>query len=141
MEVDRILDYFFEAGLLVPSDVKAGYSLTRPGLDQTMVWANLVKTFLESYWIATRFIIKRRQDGKKRSDMLKSMTYLGQRYHKLGLIDHLEAVSQITFKNATRMIEEDFPFSGSDSESEQRHTLEELTRFSKGLHRFSQFNQ
>ena len=42
--------------------------------------------------------MKRRKNGKKRSDMLKSMTYLGQRYHKLGLIDHLEAVSQISFK-------------------------------------------
>jgi glycerol-3-phosphate O-acyltransferase len=141
VEVDNILDYFFETALLVPTDVKAGYSLTRQGLDQTMVWANLVKTFLESYWIATRSIIKRQQDGKKRSDMLKSMTYLGQRYHKLGLIDHLEAVSQITFRNATLMIGEDFPFSATASDSEKAQTLEDLTLFSKQLYRFSQFNQ
>jgi glycerol-3-phosphate O-acyltransferase len=141
VEVNSILDTFFEAALLVPSDVRAGYSLTRPGLDQTMVWANLVKTFLESYWIATRAIIKRQQEGKKRSDMLKTINYLGQRYHKMGLIDHLEAVSQITFKNATRMIGEDFPFSGSASESEQTQTLEKLTLFSKQLHLFSQYNQ
>jgi len=140
-EVNTILDYFFETTLLVPSDVKAGYSLTRPGLDQTMVWANLVKTFLESYWIATRAIIKRQQDGKKRSDMLKSMTYLGQRYHRMGLIDHLEAVSQITFKNAIRMIEEDFPLPEGISEEERARTLENLVQFSKRLHPFSQYNK
>ncbi len=139
--VNRILDSFLQTSLLVASDVRAGYSLTRAGLEQMTVWANLAKTFLESYWIATRAIIKRRQDGKKRSDMLKSTTYLGQRYHKLGLIDHPEAVSQITFKSAIRMIGEDFPFSEDKSEEDRQHAIESLAQFSKRLHLFSQFNQ
>jgi glycerol-3-phosphate O-acyltransferase len=140
-EVNNILDYFFQASLLVKSEVRAGYSLTRPGLEQTMVWANLAKTFLESYWIATRGIIKHEKDGKKRSDMLKSMTYLGQRYHRLGLVDHLESISQISFKNAIRMIGEDFPLSEERSETERDHTLENLALFSKRLHQFSQYNK
>ena len=140
-EVNSILDYFFQTSLLVKSEVKAGYSLTRPGLEQTMVWANLAKTFLESYWIATRGIIKHHKDGKKRSDMLKSMTYLGQRYHRLGLVDHLESVSQISFKNAIRMVEEDFPLSEGRSEAERDHTLEDLALFSKRLHQFSQYSK
>ncbi|MCF8128225.1 MAG: 1-acyl-sn-glycerol-3-phosphate acyltransferase [Deltaproteobacteria bacterium] len=139
--VNSIIHSFLETSLLLKSDVSAGFSLTRAGFEQMTVWANLVKTFLESYWIATRTIIKREMDGKKRSDMLKSMTNLGQRYHKMGMIEHLEAVSQITFKNAIRMIGEDFPFSGSASESEQTRTLEKLTLFSKQLHQLSQYNQ
>jgi len=140
-EVNSILDYFFQTSLLVESEVSAGYSLTRLGLDQTMVWANLAKTFLESYWIATRGIIKHQKDGKKRSDMLKSMTYLGQRYRRLGLIDHLEAVSQISFKSAIRMIEEDFPLSEGRSEAERDQPLENLSLFSKRLHQFSQYSK
>ena len=141
MEVNSILDYFFQTSLLVKSDVRAGYSLTRPGFDQVTVWANLAKTFLESYWIATRAIIKRQKDGKKRSDMLKSMSYLGQRYHRLGLIDHLEAVSQVNFKNAIRMIEEDFPLSAATTEEARQETCENLGLFSKRLHQFSQYNK
>lgn len=140
-EVNSILDDFLQTSLLVKSDVRAGYSLTRPGFDQVTVWANLVKTFLESYWIATRAVIKRQKDGKKRSDMLKSMTYLGQRYHRLGLIDHLEAVSQINFKNAIRMIGEDFPLSANKSEEDRQNTLENLALFSKRLHQFSKYNK
>ena len=140
-EVNTILTDFFRRSLLVKSDVKAGYSLTRPGLEQMTVWANLAKTFIESYWIAARAIIERQKNGKKRSDMLKSMTYLGQRYHRLGLIDHLEAVSQINFKNAIRMIEKDFPLSAGQSEEKHREAFENLTLFSKRLHEFSQYHK
>ena len=140
-EVDAVFSDFFETSLMVKSDVKAGYSLTRPGFDQLTIWANLAKTFLESYWIATRAIIKRQKEGKKRSDMLKSMTYLGQRYHRMGLVDHLESVSQISFKNAIRMIEEDFPLPADQPEEARLNTCENLAQFSKRLHQFSQYNK
>ncbi len=140
-EVNAVISQFFESSLLARSDIKDGFSLTRTGLEQMTVWANLAKTFIESYWIATRAIIKRRKNGKKRSDLLKSMTYLGQRYHRLGLIDHLEAVSQINFKNATRMIEKDFSFSAVQTEEEHSETCERLTLFSKQLHGFLQYNK
>lgn len=140
-EVNTILTDFFQASLLVKADVKTGYSLTKPGFDQMTVWANLAKTFIESYWIAARSIIERQKGEKKRSDMLKSMTSLGQRYHRLGLIDHFESISQINFKNAIRMIEKDFPFAGGESEEDHRKTQENLTLFSKRLHRFSQYNK
>ncbi len=140
-EVNAILSDFFQASLLIKSDVKAGYTLTRPGLDQMTVWANLAKTFLESYWIAARAIIKQQNSGKKRSDLLKSMTYLGQRYHRQGLIDHLEAVSQLNFKNAIRMMEKDFPAADGKSEEDHGETLENLALFSRRLHQLSQYNK
>ena len=86
-------------------------------------------------------VIKHRKDGKKRSDMLKSMTYLGQRYHRLGLIDHIEAVSQVNFENAIRMIKSDFPLSAATTEEARQNTLENLGLFSKRLHHFSQYNK
>jgi len=69
------------------------------------------------------------------------MTYLGQRYHRLGLIDHLEGVSQINFKNAIRMIEEDFPLSANTSEKDRQKTCENLGLFSKRLHQFTQYSK
>ena len=140
-EVSRILDHFFESRLLVESDVSAGYSLTRLGIEQTTLWANLAKTFLESYWIAAGVVLKHRQNGKKRTDLLKSMTNLGQRYYRLGLIDHIESVSQITFKNAIVMIQEDFRVSEDSSEENRNQGLENLALFGKRLHQFSQYNQ
>ncbi len=139
-EAALILDDLFEMRLLARSEVEAGFGLTRYGLEQTTLWANLAKTFLEAYWIAAGVLLKRRRNGKKRTDLLKSMTNHGQRLYRLGLIDHLEAVTQITFKNALRMIEEDFPFSGNDSETDDTEPFDGLGIFSKRLHRFSQFN-
>jgi len=69
------------------------------------------------------------------------MTYLGQRYHRLGLIDHLEAVSQVNIKNAIRMIENDFPLPADTSEEARQKTCENLGLFSKRLHQFSQYNK
>ena len=140
-EANHVLDHFFESRLLVKSNVSAGYSLTRLGIEQTTLWANLIKTFLESYWIAAGVVLKRRQNGKKRTDLLKSMTNLGQRYYRLGLIDHIESVSQITFKNAIGMIQEDFRVSEDSSEENRNQSLENLALFGKRLHQFSHYNQ
>ena len=43
----------------------------------------------------------------KRGDLLKNMNYMGLRFHKMGLIDHLEAVSRINFSNAISFINEE----------------------------------
>ena len=71
------------------------------------IWAALAKTFLESYWIATQSFIQRENKSRKKGDLLKNMNYLGLRFHKMGLIDHLEAVSRINFSNAISFINEE----------------------------------
>jgi hypothetical protein len=59
----------------------------------------------------------------------------------MGLVDHLESVSQISFKNAIRMIEEDFPLPADQPEEARLNTCENLAQFSKRLHQFSQYNK
>jgi hypothetical protein len=47
-------------------------------------------------------------DDKKggREDLLKRMNYVGKRFYKMGLIDHIGALSQLNFKNALSLVNE-----------------------------------
>ena len=123
-EADRIISYFLDASFITKSDTGSGYGLAKLGFDKLPIWASLAKTFLESYWIASRAFIHLENKNKKKDDLLKNMNYLGQRFHKLGLIDHMEAISQITFKNATRFINEDV-LRGDDELPEGREQAKE----------------
>jgi len=67
------------------------------------MWGDLVKTSLESYWIAADSFIQREKKGRKKSDLLKNLNYSGQRLHKPGIIiDHPEAISQQPMGNPKR---------------------------------------
>ena len=54
------------------------------------------------------YTLKTFRQGKIPADPLKNMTELGRKYYKSGRIKHVEAVSQINFKNAMKTIHEDF---------------------------------
>ena len=69
------------------------------------------------------------------------MTYLGQRFHKLGVINHLEAVSRLSFENALRIINEDILAGSSRSEEDQSRASERLSKFSQRLHELSQYTE
>jgi glycerol-3-phosphate O-acyltransferase len=140
-EIDRVTTYFSDASLLTRSDTDGGYKLTRPGYNTLPIWAALTKTFLESYWIATRSFIQRKDKPRKSGDLLKNMNYLGLRFHKLGLIDHMEAVSQVTFKNAIPVIEEYISEGQDKSEEDGRDAWERLSRLSQRLYDFSHYRR
>ena len=105
-EVDNLLEDFLKSGLVEKTAGSNGYRITRRGFEQFPFWAGFAKTFLESYWIAARSMALEENSGKGIPALLKNMRYLGLRYHKMGLIDHREAISQITFKNAIRFWKE-----------------------------------
>ena len=65
------------------------------------------------------------------------MNYLGLRYHKLGLVEHLESVSQLSFKNAIRVINEDILFGAKRSEADRALAAERLSRLSQRLYDLS----
>ena len=137
-EVYRITSYFQEKSFITLRNGNGGYTLTRLGFDQLPIWAALAKTFLESYWIATRSFIQ--QENKlKKGDILKNMNYMGLRFHKLGLIDHMEAISRLNFKNAIKFINEDIlkGLEGSDESSNQAR--ERLAQLSRRLYELSHY--
>jgi glycerol-3-phosphate O-acyltransferase len=137
-EVHGITSYFLEESLITPKNGTEGYTLTRLGFHQLPIWAALAKTFLESYWIATRVHIRQATKPKK-GDILKNMNYMGLRLHKLGLIDHMEAVSRLNFKNAIRFINEDILKSGEGSDEETRQARKKLGRLSNRLYKLSHY--
>ena len=105
-ELDRLMEDFRD-GSLVEEAGGGAWRLTRLGFEQLPLWAGFARTFLESYWIAGRALALREKTARGTPALLKNMGYLGLRYHKLGLIGHREAVSQITFRNALRFWNEE----------------------------------
>lgn len=137
----QAIDYFLDADFITRVDANGGYRLTRLGFDKLPIWAALAKTFLESYWIATRSFIQQGNETRKSSYLLKNMNYMGLRFHKLGLIDHLEAVSKINFSNAIRFIHEDLLKTREENEVREDHAEpeERLSRLSQRLYDLSHF--
>ncbi len=141
-EIDDTVAYFLELLLIERDEGGQGYVLTRSGFEELPQWAAFILPFLESYWIATRHIVG--DKGKtvwKRGDELKSMVSMGQRFQKMGIIDHIEAVSQPNFKNAMRFIkEEGFPISEKQKE-ESPEGLERLAALSQTLYDLIRYNR
>jgi glycerol-3-phosphate O-acyltransferase len=138
-EVDRIISYFLDSSFITKSDTNSGYKLTRLGFDKLPIWASLAKTFLESYWIASRAFIHLENKNRKKDDLLKNMNYQGQRFHKLGLIDHMEAISRITFKNAARFINEDILRGDDELPAGGDQARERLFQLNQRLYELSHF--
>jgi glycerol-3-phosphate O-acyltransferase len=104
-KVAALAEYFVETALLSRSE-NGGYRVTKLGFDKLPIWAALIKTFLESYWIAVKSVSQQQDKKGGREDLLKRMNYVGKRFYKMGLIDHIGALSQLNFKNALSLIDE-----------------------------------
>ena len=139
-ELKNIIQYFVNNGFITAESMNSGYRLTRLGLDKLPIWAGLAKTYLEAYWIATRAILLRERKSKGKGDILKYMTYLGHRFHKLGMIEHREAISQINFKNAVESFHKEFSQINKESEEERAQARERLSQLGQRLFELSHYN-
>ncbi len=124
-EIERVMTYFLGVSYLTKTSNNSGYKLTKTGYDELSCWAALTKTFLESYWVAARTYLQQGESSRRKSELLKRMNQLGLRYHKLGFIDHMEGVSQISFENAIRFIREEILAPEGEPEEER---LSELSK-------------
>ncbi|MBW1819625.1 MAG: 1-acyl-sn-glycerol-3-phosphate acyltransferase, partial [Deltaproteobacteria bacterium] len=105
-ELNATLDYFEKASLLKRTAEQSKIEVTRLGYDKLPIWAALVKTFLESYWVTTRVLLQREKEGSAKGNALKQIDYQAQRFLKLGLIDHREAISKVNFTNSLGYFDE-----------------------------------
>jgi glycerol-3-phosphate O-acyltransferase len=136
---NNAIGYFLDSAFIIRGPANGEYKLTRLGFDKLPIWAALAKTFLESYWIATRSFIQRENKSRKKVDLLKNMNYLGLRFHKMGLIDHLEAVSRINFSNAISFINEEILQSQEVTEGNTPEPRERLSELSQRLYELSHY--
>jgi glycerol-3-phosphate O-acyltransferase len=134
--VNVVLSDFEGAGFLSRPDGK-GFRVTKRGFDKLRIWAALVKTFIESYWIAAKTMSQEKAQGKE-GNPLKRMDYLGRRFHKLGVIDHIGALSQPNFKNALRFINEDI-LNTKDPAEDPAQASEGLAQLSQRLYDLSHY--
>ena len=136
-KVLSIIGYFSEAGFVTQS-VSGGYKLTKRGFGKMPIWAALAKTFIESYWIAAMAMGIGRKKAGTGDALLKRISYMGKRYHKLGTIEHIESLSQINFKNAVTLINKKI-LKTADGSGDDRHDFEEISQFTKRLYNFSHY--
>ncbi|WP_028320356.1 1-acyl-sn-glycerol-3-phosphate acyltransferase [Desulfatiglans anilini] len=109
------LDYFQEKRLIFYERESEGYRVRAEGIEMLRIWAGFARTFLEAYWVAVRAALRDEGERRQKGDALKRMKNLGLRYHKLGIIRNLEALSQVTFKNAAQLIDQHILKSLDDS--------------------------
>ncbi|MBW1734282.1 MAG: 1-acyl-sn-glycerol-3-phosphate acyltransferase [Deltaproteobacteria bacterium] len=140
-EIHEAVSCFSDFSYIAWDEAGSGYRITRLGFDRLPTWAALIKTFLESYWIAARSIIAKGIGRGKQTELLKNMNNLGLRYHKLGFVEHLEAVSQLNFKNAIRVINEDILTGARKSEEDATQAALRLSEFSQQLHDLSNYRK
>ena len=137
-KVISLTEYFLASRFLTPSEGTLGYKITKLGFDKLPIWAALTKTFLESYWIAVKALGQRQTKGGKGGD-LKNMEYLGKRFHKLGLVDHIGALSRLNYKNATSFIQENVMKAVNGSSEDPSLTLERLSQLGQRLYELSNY--
>jgi len=137
-KVRSILLYFLETSFVSASAANDAFKITKMGFDKLPAWASLTKTFLESYWIATKAMGHQKNLGLKEEALVKKMSYLGKRFHKLGVVDHVGALSRLNFINAAAVIKKDFLRRRPHKEQEP---LEVLSQLSQRIYELSRHGQ
>jgi len=134
-----LTEYFLDSTFLSRSKENGGYKITKLGFNKLSIWAALTKTFLESYWIAAKSMSQQKNKDGKIEDLLKNMNYLGKRFYKLGVIDHIGALSELNFKNAISFINSDILNLQVDSKEDSPHDFERLPQLSQRLYKLSHY--
>ena len=67
------------------------------------------------------------------------MTYLGKQFHKLGLVDHIGALSRLNYVNALGFINESIMKASKDSGEDASVALERLSQLGQRLYELSHY--
>ena len=139
-EINKVTSYFLDVSFITRTSMNGGFKLTRLGFDNLPIWAALAKTFLESYWIVTQSLIQLENKKIKIANLLKNTNHLAQRFHKLGLINHIEAISQLNFKNAIAFVNNNVLESTEKLEKEPSQNKEKLSQLNQRLYKLSHYS-
>ena len=138
-KVESAVAFFLNAGFLSRGAEDGGYKVTRLGFEKLTIWAALTQTYLESYWIACKAVTQRRDLDGKTEELLKQMNYLGKRFYKLGIVEHIGALSRLNYINALEFIRKDILRSRSDSQEEEADISDRLSQLAQRVYELSRF--
>ncbi len=114
--IRKTLKAFIDGGMLIPHPTLPDtYRLTSAGLRKLKFFAAFLKTYLESYLIVLQFFIRYPAHTIDVKDRIKKIQTIGNRMFNRKEIEHIEALSKISYLNADRH----FMDLGLDSESEK----------------------
>jgi glycerol-3-phosphate O-acyltransferase len=136
-EVESAVAYFLAAEFLSRGTEDKGYKITRLGFEKLTIWTALAQTYLESYWIACKTVAQRRDLETKTEELLKQMNYLGKRFYKLGIVEHIGALSRLNFINALEFIRKDILRAHADSEEEEALISDRLSEIAQKVYELS----
>ena len=135
------IDFFIDSGFLTLSQGNTGYNITKLGFDRLPMWAALTKTFIESYWITARFLGQKKYSSESMDTLLKRINYIAKRYHRLGIVEHIGAISRFTFKNAIELINQKLINDKESPGSDIGRDFKDLSKFNKRLYDLSQYGR
>ncbi len=116
-EIKEALTYFYEKAYL--SYEGDGFRLTVKGRKSIIMWAELLRNYIEAYWIAVR-VFNAQKKRVKEKELLKKIKSEGENLYKLHII-RLDSISYPMFRNALKYVKGNISF-------------EEIPRFSQWLY-------
>ncbi|RLB24700.1 MAG: hypothetical protein DRG76_00660 [Deltaproteobacteria bacterium] len=137
--LEEILSYFRSRGLVEEGSGSHTYKVTRKGYHNLPLWAGLARSFLESYWIATRVVLDSFGQKRKKAELLKKMNSLGTKLHETGFVKHYEAVSYITFQNAFQYLNENYLRPRGDKEINEEEVRDQLEKLADQIYTLSHY--
>jgi len=99
--IQENIDAFLRQALLAPHPAKPDtYNLTPDGLTKLRSFSGFLKTYLESYWVALRFLNQDAGETTETEDQLRKTMQMGNRIYRTKEIERKEALSKVSFNNA-----------------------------------------
>jgi glycerol-3-phosphate O-acyltransferase len=99
--VRKSIKAFIDIAIVIPHPTLPDtYDITPAGMRQLNLFSLFLKTFLESYWIAINYYMRKPHNSVKAKDRLKKIAARGNRMYKRKEIERKEALSKVSYQNA-----------------------------------------
>ena len=128
LDIDKSPEHFIESNLRIFMDgaiisphysLPDTYNITSEGFRKLRLFAGFAMTYFESYWIVLRYLGKVSEKSRKSKEpkqIIKKISALGSRLHKIDQIERAEALSGISYKNALEFFSSEGMEHAGDSE-------------------------
>ncbi len=99
--VRKSIKAFIDEAILMPHQtIPDTYNVTSSGFRKLRLYSIFLKTYFESYWIVLNFFQNNSQDSMDVKDRLKKIENSGNHMYKRHEIEHPEALSKVSYRNA-----------------------------------------
>jgi glycerol-3-phosphate O-acyltransferase len=107
-EVNEVLLYLKSRRMITTQEHEGSISIDikSKGRISLMPFAGLIHNYIESYWVAIRGCFYLKKEARMEKEFTKKVLRLGEKMYKKGEIRRAEALSQSTYRNAIRYLQD-----------------------------------